>query len=427
MSKKYRQIVLHAGLHKTGSTSIQASCQDHRELLQAHGFHFPVFELGSRRFSNHSDPITAALLHDHSYGWSWRLRDHEDETSARAGFCAQLSDILDNPPCERLLLSGENVCIFHDGDQQILRQHLLQYTDDLRVVAYIRSPMEAIHSMMQQHSWGRRSNPLEKVLGQVQERCENLQRNYPQELEVYNFHSARQSLGGLVGHFFGTLGVPASAIESVSFRHANSSMSQEGYDIAHAINSRYPAGEVEQHGVQRGFQDLRSVFLLPGQPFRIKELEQSEHFQQLIDETKWLEEHLGFDFPEPAKLDPTRLWQMDTLKSLEAALNNVANKSMRDVGAEYLLDQANSVLSQQPGPAAILKFIGENILSGSDQPNDLLLQQLGPDYFKYAALQSEHTSPGLALVFMRIALSLRPGAKFLEEKITHYKKRLEEG
>jgi hypothetical protein len=53
-----KELVLHLGLHKTGSTSIQRSCHLNRALLQEHGITYPVIHSGESGFrSNHSIPM----------------------------------------------------------------------------------------------------------------------------------------------------------------------------------------------------------------------------------------------------------------------------------------------------------------------------------------------------------------------------------
>jgi hypothetical protein len=64
---RYRQIVLHAGLCKTGSTSIQANCRRHRRFLHAHGLVYPQFSFGDRPFIMHSIPLTAAITGSGKY------------------------------------------------------------------------------------------------------------------------------------------------------------------------------------------------------------------------------------------------------------------------------------------------------------------------------------------------------------------------
>ena len=44
MTDKYETIILHVGLNKTGSTSIQNNCLRYRERLLQHGVDYPEFK-----------------------------------------------------------------------------------------------------------------------------------------------------------------------------------------------------------------------------------------------------------------------------------------------------------------------------------------------------------------------------------------------
>ena len=55
-----KPIYLHLGLHKTATTSFQATCAKNRDELLRQGFHYPLFICGESAiapFDNHSIPL----------------------------------------------------------------------------------------------------------------------------------------------------------------------------------------------------------------------------------------------------------------------------------------------------------------------------------------------------------------------------------
>jgi hypothetical protein len=64
-----------------------------------------------------------------------------------------------------------------------------------------------------------------------------------------------------------------------------------------------------------------------------------------------------------------------------------------------------------------LRFVSQRVKATHNEPMLYLLDQLGADYFKFAALQLGKESPALALSLMSLAQKLRPDAKFINEQV----------
>ena len=71
----------------------------------------------------------------------------------------------------------------------------------------------------------------------------------------------------------------------------------------------------------------------------------------------------------------------------------------------------------------MLEFIAHKVDVSQDPPTELILEKLGADYFKYAALQVERGSVDMALWLMLMARQLRPQAEFINERVEHYRKK----
>jgi hypothetical protein len=78
--QKKQRIVFHIGLERTGTTSFQRFCHEHRDELLEHGVLYPTRSLGfSQRSRNHA-PLVAAYLHgtghvDLNLAEVWRTRE----------------------------------------------------------------------------------------------------------------------------------------------------------------------------------------------------------------------------------------------------------------------------------------------------------------------------------------------------------------
>jgi len=427
-SKTYKRIILHAGLHKTGTTSIQDNCLRHRNVLQEHGIVYPSFEFGGRRYANHSDPIAAAVTNQRSfYGAARRLKNFRSPDHASRVLGEQFRRILENPVADTLLLSAELVCDFREHDINALRRYLERYTHELDVIAMVRSPADSLVSVIQQRCRdGERSDPAE-FSELVVNRYRRLREAFHDRLRVINFHEAIAHPQGLVGCFLEAVGVPGDAVATLEFSSANERVSMEAFLLMSAINRAFPRDREAEHGLVRQHRDMGVLHGLPGSPFRLTEPLSEEIERSLEEQRQWLEQELEMTLPaETRAVESGPLWQRETLAALESALNLLDDSRIRAVASATLVSESNRLVDEDPGTAAILEYIAARVTLSGEPSAELILQQLGADYFKFAALQLQEHSVELALPLMQLALQLRPGAAFIEERIQYYKARLQE-
>jgi hypothetical protein len=417
MTKKFREIILHAGLPKTGSTSIQNNCFQHRDALMEQGIHYPAFSLNGRRLLNHSDPLTAVLFStSNKRQWAYRQGVMESQSEARQQFSKQFDELFQNSGAEKLLLSAEIVANYNDRDLKALRKYLQKHTDNLRVIVFVRSPQSSLESILQQQAYGGGvEDNVEGAVGLVRERFEVLHKHFGGAMEVLDFHKAIDQPGGLVGEFLRALPIDQQLIDRLEFSSSNERVSIEAYKLMVAINQRYPVSASGKAAYQRRFHDLKPLSDLPGQPFRIDSFKDSSWYEAVCREGALLEKKYGFDFPELVEKASQPLWQQETLLRLEDALCRLESFELRDAAASHLEEEAQRVDS--PETAAVLRFVSQRIKATQNEPMLYLLDQLGADYFKFAALQLGKESPALALSLMSLAQKLRPDAKFINEQV----------
>ncbi len=425
-TKNFKRIILHAGLHKTGTTSIQENCYQHRDVLLEHGLVYPGFTYGKKVFANHSDPIaTAITTKARFYGAAVRLKNFRGPKDATKTFQEQLRQVMESPAGDTLLLSAELVCDFNERDMKALRRYLEQYTDTLDVVVFVRSPQDALISAVQQRCHdGHPSNPAD-FTNLFIERYQRLQLVFDDRMRAINFHEAAAHSSGLVGYFLQDIGLPGEAVASLQFFSSNERVSMESFMLMKAINDAFPRGQEEDHGLKRGHRDMRPLYALPGLRFGLDEPLPPEVSESLHEQREWLERELQTRFPDdPPVLQEGALWQDETLRALEFCVNTLESNRMREVVRQKLLQEAAQLESERQGTAAVLRYIADRIIVADVHPTELLLQKLGPDYFKFAALQIEKGSMDMALLLMELAHKLRTDAPMIEERIAFYKDKL---
>jgi hypothetical protein len=352
------------------------------------------------------------------------MQVESDPAPALAAFSSQFEQVLNASRADTLLLSAELVCDYGENDMAALAARLRASCDELQVMAFVRSPASSLESMLQQRNINGNLMDPQSLLGVVSQRYARLANAFPDILQVHNFHEAVVDPDGLVGYFLRTIGIPREQFGSLDFGTANERVSLEAHRLIEAINRAYPAGDIAGHGVARTFLDIKPLLALPGQPFQLEAFRDSELYEQVASEGRLLEQQLGFVFPDSVHRQLQPLWQGATLMELEAAASKLENPLFRVAIADYLEGEAAILDAEDAATAAVLGFVAARVRAQGETPPALLLEQLGADYFKYAALQLERVSPEMALQLMSLAQQLRPGAEFINERVQHYRDKL---
>lgn len=138
--------LLHIGTGKTGSTSIQEYMAVNRQLLLDQGIHYPT-SLGPR---NHRR-LPAMVQKDGKPGTFFRdhgLADPESRQAARDGWWREFqAEIGQAVGCERCLISAEHMARLDADEVADLRDRLATLFDEVRVIVYLRDPVEYAVSM----------------------------------------------------------------------------------------------------------------------------------------------------------------------------------------------------------------------------------------------------------------------------------------
>jgi hypothetical protein len=352
----YQQIVLHVGLSKTGTTSIQENCERHIHWLFDRDIDYPLFTFGPHRFRNHSKPLTAAITGSPGrYGLELRQQFPRQVDRVLAECSRQLDDLLARPRRGTLLLSSELIAGYGEEDMRTLGERLALATNRLRVVAYIRSPESTLASILQERAKAGVAIEPEAVVNRTMGQVATLQRVFPGVLEVVNFHEAVKHPRGLLGSFITRLGIAQEEFNNLAFSSENQGVSFEAFLLMQAINRHYPRNGWEVHGVERRANDLAPLVTLPGQPFHLPLQPGSTVHTAMGEEARRLESRLGIRFPQLDLKQALPMWQEPTLQALEDTVRQLNNCAFRECISRFLDEQAGNLATTRPMEARALK------------------------------------------------------------------------
>jgi len=234
------EIVLHIGMHKTGTTSIQAALNN--------------FDDGRVRYArlndvNHSIPIYS-LFSKNKYAYHIHTgvgRTVEEIDTINNNTIIDLEREL-NLDREKIIISGEDISTLEADEVQSLVSWLRARTSFLKVVAYVRDPLGFASSALQQYIYGGTSStsvptPDYKKRFEAYTQCAEVD-----AIEFVEFKKNELVDGSVVADFCSRVGFDGS---SLTERRTNESMSLECTQLLYHLN---------KFGIQtRGNADLANT------------------------------------------------------------------------------------------------------------------------------------------------------------------------
>lgn len=328
-----RQLVLHVGLYKTATTSIQRSCEANHQALAAAGFFYPRSWVKGQVESNHTawllTMFKAAATRDGVYrqGGLSEAELAQQRLRSREALATQLRQAGD-----RALMSAEGVSHFSPSELQDMREWFAAQGWDIRAICHVRKLGPWISSMVAQRVKG----PMRLTIAQavdefaqsasvVRQRIENLRAALP----GIEFHSHEQSLRhalGPVGYFLETVGVPQP--QRLALQRANEGRSDNAIRVLSLINEKYGrfASAAERYPpFLRDTSVMKGLRRLPGPRFVLRKQEVAPVLALLQADNEWLRQALGpmFHDDELAFHDDACVWSEDGLAQLAAALTRL--------------------------------------------------------------------------------------------------------
>lgn len=296
----FERIFLHVGLHKTGTSTLQACFYQHREsLAEALSVHYPSLD------ANHSEALYSAFTADPvayarniERGLTTKAAvenyNHANLEALEAGFRAAST--------RYALLSGETVSHLQAEELERLRVWLEGFASEVQVVCALRDPVS--WSVSEAQSQIRGGATFSRVNSRpqhqrIRHKLENLEAAFGREaISLLVFEDLVRHPEGPVGAFLEGLGFPATWAADHRVAVHNPSMSLEAAWLASAINARLPPIVDGKPGAGRRRGDLeRLVAAVPGQKFAISLQARRRVAEKAAPDLAWLQERYGVSLP----------------------------------------------------------------------------------------------------------------------------------
>ena len=222
-----KEILLHIGMHKTGSTSIQASLKDYSDDITTNA---------SFRESNHSRAMTTIFSSKRYNYHVWRRMGLSNKKidRKRERYLKILEEDITNPKYQRLLISAETISMLPNKDKRLLVKFFKSRGCEIKVICFLRRPSDYVRSMAQQQIKGERKD-LTYIDPFYGRRLRTFSRLLPAEnLIVRDFSETIKKYGDIVSGFASICDLEEERIESI---RVNESLSATATKLLYRLNN----------------------------------------------------------------------------------------------------------------------------------------------------------------------------------------------
>ncbi|MEX0351279.1 MAG: hypothetical protein AB3N15_17790 [Paracoccaceae bacterium] len=289
-------ILLHMGIHKTGSTSLQASFTKHRQLLQAKDIQY----LGED--GPYKNLYSAFLSDPMRYEWNRRSKLDTDQIRQRdQDTISELRDLLSRCQGQTIILSSEFLPLLHLAEMRKLRDFLTPY-GTVQAVYFYREIDSWIASDSQQLAKvGLATKPTEFniALSRIRELPLRVAEVFGQDNTTFiRFEDAIKS--GICNTFLSSFGLPTLSQLGGEEVVANQSISGAAAEAMFDYNQRFPPGNRN-----RDPKEVAKIIAIPGEKYR-GPMFSPEEIAQYAQARKEVSDRLGLRLQSPRQLQAFR-------------------------------------------------------------------------------------------------------------------------
>ncbi len=283
-----KQLILHIGLHKTATSSIQDTLAYNQKLLAENRIHYPIFKsYNNKNMTNHSMAMHS-LFCDSPNKYRMNIVNKWDASVVNPLYEEQLRDAAEK--ANTLLISGEGISALKENELFRLKEFF--YDFNIRVICFVRDAYGYHCSALQERIKNGHELLSENKLLTTSFKFKHIKAVFP-DVEYYSFKDACQFNGGAVRFFLSLL--PLKNAEKFVEKKSNEGLGYHSTRLLNYINKTVPLfidGKLNEE--REGFVPKKLVF--DSAKFKLKENELAVIEHQLEAENLEIKKHTGLDF-----------------------------------------------------------------------------------------------------------------------------------
>ncbi|MBN2342327.1 MAG: hypothetical protein JXX29_15485 [Deltaproteobacteria bacterium] len=310
-----KTIYLHAGFHKTGTSTIQNVLFAHHADLASIGegyFYSPTLA------RNHSIPLYS-LFCDHPDKYHINIKNGLNSVAAVEEFNSKirenLTQELQTTSCRNIIFSGEDVSKLTKENLVSLKAYFEEVIPNARIEVLLstREPASYAASGYQEATKNGFSVTMDRYIEQARDFFRLNVRKFFQvfgkaHVHVFKFEDAREHRAGLIGDFLDRIGIEQDAQTAIVGKEetqANVSVSYEVVRLVEHINLILPLMVKGTIGVGRRRDDIAQMVGLRGDKFQLTPVQVRRMNRASLSDRQWLREKTGIDYPDAKNVNRT--------------------------------------------------------------------------------------------------------------------------
>jgi len=292
-----KRVVLHLGMPKTGSSSIQHTLFSNFSVLEKNGFRYLT-----EWDKNHLNKFGAIFT----------------GKKESKNLLKKLSMTIETSESETLILSGEYFhTLYRDSTikniREFIKENFLSKGIETTIVYFVRNPLTWIISWWQQRLYrdgykNKNCDFFEFAIKQY-EGIFNLKKHFSDSLTILKFEDACLDRNGLVEYFLMSIGYPRDALKNLTIIRTNDSRCMEVVEFISYIESvepRYPFSDYKRENPKKAHKGFKYLKDIKGVKFDFSYQSKSELWERLKNTINLLKEKTGIDYTDynPVEANP---------------------------------------------------------------------------------------------------------------------------
>jgi len=293
-----KRVIIHLGMPKAGSSSIQATLYNNAAVLEKSGFRY-LTEWGR----NHVDKFHS-LFHCDTF-LSLGFKNSQNRNAVN-----KMLKVIRTSDCETLILSGEFFqTLYLDSTIENIKTFIKQYSHnsniETTIIYYVRNPLTWIISWMHQILFSsgylsKNADFFETAIKQYNG-IFKLQTHFNGSLKLIKFEDACLDKDGFVVNFLTTIDFPKAAIKNLdmSSSRVNESRCAEVIEFVHFVEAMEASDSFINYKryVRSGFyRDIRALKNVKGVKFDLPYQSKAELWGRLRETVTRLKESACIDY-----------------------------------------------------------------------------------------------------------------------------------
>ncbi|MBM75775.1 MAG: hypothetical protein CMK59_10270 [Proteobacteria bacterium] len=317
LNTNIKQIYIHAGLHRTATTSVQRTLFHGIDYLTTigEGYWYPLsWCLGVGR---NQGVVVISMFSKKSDRYQFHSVANRSKEEIRAFNKDKLAGFIKEAKATKattLVLSGEDIAspFFEHDELNMFKKFLEQSFPNasITIILSLRENVKLLVSEMQHRAkMGVPVDP-ERIVSVAERvyfsRLKSVRKVFKQDqIVLFKFEDACKDPFGPVGYLLRKMGIPEDALPNFDYTHANESISDKSVEIVEYISEVYPLNVDEQVSKGRYSTDTFVFNSLSGGKYMFKQplLGRVEANAQI--DKRWLYEHFGVDYLKSGSISKT--------------------------------------------------------------------------------------------------------------------------